>query len=154
MSSSNSDKRKPMARVQRIPLFRREIHEHLNVAAFELLLAGARILSEGELTYQKDVGPMYYGSTMVTLDLERSAAYLRGQLDASMAEKLLALCSSHEQVRERLLEVARREASRLAGRDLGNWDIELKARRKGASVLVSLDVEAKAAQTSLFGQAS
>ena len=153
MSATRSKKKKPMARVSQIPLFQREIREHLSLSAFEVLVAGARVLSEGQIAQQDSSGPTYFGSTMVTWDLRRSATHLRGPLDASVAEKLLSLCQQDDQVRERLFEVARKEASRLAGTALSDWDIEMTVMRKGAQVLVDLDVEAKAEVPSLLHRA-
>jgi len=143
LSTIKSNKKRPMARALRIPLFQREIREHLSLSAFDVLLAGARILSEGQVA-QQDSGPTYYGSTMVTLDLERSGDHLRGPLDASTAEKLLLLCRQDGAVRERLFDVARREATRLAAVALSDWDIEMTVTRKAARLLIDLDVEARA----------
>ena len=40
--------KKPMARAERVTLFEREVRERLSVAAIEIVLAKAHVLSEGK----------------------------------------------------------------------------------------------------------
>src|SRR5688500_4221999 len=78
--------RKPMAMARRVSLFEREVTVRLAPVAVELLHGAARVLSEGELT-----GDVYAGSTMLTVDLARTADRIADPPDASTAQKVALL---------------------------------------------------------------
>ncbi|MCD6499184.1 MAG: hypothetical protein J7M25_12910 [Deltaproteobacteria bacterium] len=139
------DDRKPMARVVRIPLFRRKIVETLNLAAMEVLLAGARKLSEGQLAQPRN-GPLRYdGSTMLTIDLRQAEPFVRNPLDAATAIELAHRCISEPALLSALKQIAQTEAERLAGRRLSSVEIEIKTHAQKEQILIDLDVEATVA---------
>ena len=143
-SNTNPDlsDQKPMARVVRIPLFHRQVRETLNLTAVEILLAGARKLSEGQLAHPQKAVPRYYGSTMLTIDLRQARPYVRNPLDAATAVRLAQRCNTEPILVFALKRIAQAEAERLAGGPLASVEIEVKARARKEQVLVDLDVEA------------
>lgn len=137
------DKR-PMASVRRVNLFRREIRERLSQPALEILLARARAISEGKLTKKKKgkKNGRYYGSTMLTLELQEAREHIRDPLDAASALKLQELLREDKRFKNRLREIAQGEAERIAGCSLERVDMELRLDAEGDRILVDLDVEA------------
>ena len=135
--------RRPMARVTQIPLIFREIRERVNPAALEILVAGARRLSEGQVSELPDGSMRYFGSTMLTLDLAQPGPYLRPGLDAKDALTLAGAIQSDPELREVIRRLAIREAERLAGTVLHHVDVELRVATRGTLVLLDLDVEAR-----------
>ena len=73
--------RKPMARVTRIALFEREVRERITLAALDLLLSRAEVISEGQRNVRggRDA---YFGSTMLTFDLPALSVVIRDACDA------------------------------------------------------------------------
>lgn len=137
------DKR-PMASVRRVNLFRREIRERLSLPALEILLARARAISEGKLT-QKKKGPVkqrYYGSTMLTLELQEAREHIRDPLDAASALKLKEMLREDRRFTNRLREIVQKEAERIAGCSLERVDMEMRLDAEGNRILVDLDLEA------------
>ncbi|HEX4459216.1 MAG TPA: hypothetical protein VIA18_14660, partial [Polyangia bacterium] len=78
--------KKPMARAARVTLFEREVRERLSVAAIDLVLERARILSEGKRAASPTAAQRYFGSTMVTIDVAELAELVRDPCDVRMTE--------------------------------------------------------------------
>ena len=133
--------RKPMARVTRIALFEREVRERLSLAALELLLSRAEVISEGQRSVRggRDA---YFGSTMLTFDLPAMAVLLRDACDAATARRLASLLEADGRVAGRVQELAAREAARVAGAAPGAVSTHIAIRAQGARVFVDVDVEA------------
>ena len=128
-----------MAAVRRIGLFRREIRESLDPAAVEVLLASATRISEGQ------VGPdgRFYGSTMLTIDLERVRPRVRDACDVATAVRLAALLETETALHERLGRLAVSEARRIASSGLRRPEADLRVRVEGTRVFIDIDVEAE-----------
>jgi hypothetical protein len=127
-----------MAIARRVSLFEREVTVRLAPAALELLHGAARVLSEGELT-----GDVYAGSTMLTIDLARTADRVADPPDASTAQKVALLYAADERCREHARRVAIAEARRTAGCNLAQSTIDVESRARGAELHLSLNVEAR-----------
>lgn len=127
-----------MAMTRRVSLFEREVHVRLAPAAVDLLHGAARILSEGEMT-----GDAYAGSTMLTVDLTRTADRVSDPPDASTAQRIAFLYASDEKCRQYARRIAVTEAVRTAGVDLTAPHIDVESRARGAEVHLSLNVEAQ-----------
>jgi|KBSSwiStaDraftv2_1062776.scaffolds.fasta_scaffold202623_3 hypothetical protein len=125
-----------MAIARRISLYEREIRVHLGTAALEVLFQLAETLSEG----QRD-GGKYFGSTMITLDLERAGGLVREPCDAASARRVAELLARDARVQARARDLATTAAVRRAGTPLGNLQVELRARAAGPRVHVDVDVE-------------
>lgn len=126
-----------MAMTRRVSLFEREVRVRLAPAAVDLLHGAARVLTEGELT-----GDLYAGSTMLTVDLARTADRVSDPPDASTAQRVAVLYAADERCRNHARRVAVAEATRTAGVDLTAPHVDLESRSRGAEVHLSLNVEA------------
>jgi hypothetical protein len=131
---------RPLARVQRIALFEREVRERLSRAALDLVFERAEVISEGQRSTRAGQ-PVYFGSTMLTLDLEALSPQLRESCDAGTARRLATLLSSDAAVAARVKAVAKREAARIAGGRLESVATEMKVSARGARVFIDVDVE-------------
>jgi hypothetical protein len=135
-----------MARALRVSLFEREIRERLSNSALEVLFSSATCLSEGSVARGMTGSDTYYGSTMLTFELSSRTAALRDPCDAASAHKVAAYMAGDRRVVERVRELARAEAERLAGRALSRAEVELRARSQGCSVYLDVDVEGELAR--------
>jgi hypothetical protein len=131
---------RPLRRVERIALFEREVRERPSRAALELVFRRAEVISEGQRAH-RDGRPTYFGSTMLTLDLEALAPSLREACDAGTARRLAALLAGDPSVSSRVKTIATREAIRLAGGRLRTIATEVKVTARGARIFIDVDVE-------------
>jgi hypothetical protein len=132
---------RPLARVERISLFEREVRLRLSRAALDLVFAAAKVMSEGQRSTRpgKDA---FFGSTMLTIDLGAVAGAVRDACDARSAQRLAALLGDDGDARERVKAIASREIHRLTGARPKALTVEIKVRAQGATVFVDADLEA------------
>jgi hypothetical protein len=131
---------RPLARVERIALFEREVRERPSRAALELVFRKAEVMSEGQKS-PRNGRPVFFGSTMLTIDLEALAPLLRESCDAGTARRLAALLSNDPAIASRVKTIATLEAARLAGGRLTSIALEVKVSARGARVFIDVDVE-------------
>src|SRR5689334_15114401 len=105
---------RPLARVQRIALFEREVRERLSRAAMDLVFERAEVISEGQRSTRAGQ-PVYFGSTMLTINLDTLAPSLREACDAGTARRLATLLLDDASVNTRVKQIATREAARIVG---------------------------------------
>jgi hypothetical protein len=127
-----------MAIARRVSLFARAIEIRLAPAALELLHDAARVLTEGELD-----GDAYAGSTMMTVDLTRTADRVSDPPDASTAQRVAFLYAADERARERARRIAIAEAHRVARCELVAPHVDVESRANGAELCLSVNVEAR-----------
>jgi hypothetical protein len=127
-----------MAVARRVSLFAREVSVRLAPVAVDLLHDAARVIHEGEL-----VGDLYAGSTMMTVDLSRTADLISDPPDASTAQRIAFLYAADDRCREHARRIAIAEARRAAGCDLSMPRVDVESRARGAELHFSLNVEAK-----------
>jgi hypothetical protein len=127
-----------MVMTRRVSLFEREVSVRLAPIALELLHGAARTLTEGDLA-----GDAYAGSTMLTIDLARTADRISDPVDASTAQRVAVLYEADERCRDHARRIAAKEARRIAGVDLVAPHIDLESRARGHEVHLSLNVEAQ-----------
>jgi hypothetical protein len=132
---------KPMARAIRVTLFEREIRERLSVAAVEILLERARILSEGKRSASPTAARAYFGSTMITIDVAALADVVREPCDARSAARVADLIRDDARVTRRVHKIAAREAERLADGPVRVRPGEVRVRSQGTLIYVDVDVE-------------
>lgn len=125
-----------MAVARRVSLFEREIRVSLGTSAIEILFDGAQCLSEG----QRD-GDRWFGSTMITIDLERAGAALSDPCDVASARRVAELLAHDARVLARARALAARAASERAGSALEALTVEIVARPAGRKVHLDVDVE-------------
>ena len=145
-------KRRPMARVRHVALFSREIRERLSLAGAELLLTSATRLTEGQLSGDGH----YFGSTMLTVDLEQAQerGLLREEPDVATALRLARLMAASAAVRRRVGDLAGEAAERQAQRPLVGVELDIRVRAEGLLVFVDVDVEARAERQTANQQSS
>jgi hypothetical protein len=131
---------RPLARVRRIALFEREVREHLSRAALDLVFERAEVMSEGQKSTRAGQ-PVYFGSTMLTIDLEKLAPALREDCDAGTARRLATLLARDAAVAARVKTIASKEAARIVGARLGSVATEVKVQARGVRVFIDVDVE-------------
>jgi hypothetical protein len=127
-----------MAMARRVSLFEREVRVRLAPVAVELLHTAARVLTEGEL-----VGDLYEGSTMMTIDLARTATLISDPPDATTAQRVAFLYASDERCRAHGRRVAVAEARRTSGKELVAPHVDVESRAKGPEIHLSLNIEAQ-----------
>lgn len=130
--------RKPMAVTRRVSLFEREVTIRLAPVALELIHGAARVLTEGELC-----GDAYAGSTMLTVDLARTADRISDPPDASTAQRAAVLYAADERCRDRARRIGIAEAARRAGCPLAAPHVDVETRARGAELHLSVNVEAQ-----------
>jgi hypothetical protein len=117
------------------------MRERLSRAALELLLARAEVIWERQRNTRAG-REAYFGSTMLTIDLEALAPALREACDAGTARRLAILLESDPVVASRVEEIAAREAARVAGAAPRQVSAEMKVSARGVRVFIDVDVEA------------
>jgi hypothetical protein len=140
-SHAGAGPRKPMAKAARVTLFEREVRERLSSSAVEILLDGAEVLSEGQRVRALRGGEVFYGSTMLTIDIARAAELVRDRCDDDNARRVSAMMAADPRVGNRLREVAEREATRLAGVTVRAHATDVRFRTTGTTILVDIDLE-------------
>jgi hypothetical protein len=133
--------KKPMARAARVTLFEREIRERLSVAAIEILLERARVLSEGKRSASATAARAYFGSTMITIDVATLSSVVRDHCDARAAARIADLMRGDARVTRRVHKLAEREAQRLAAGPVQVRPGEVRVRSQGTLIYLDVDVE-------------
>ena len=127
-----------MAMARRVSLFERTVSVRLAPVAVDILHDAARVLSEGELT-----GDIYAGSTMLTVDLARTATRVSDPPDASTAQRVAFLYAADERCREHARRIAVAEARKSAGCELSSAHVDVESRARGSELHLSMSVEAQ-----------
>jgi hypothetical protein len=125
-----------MAVCRRVALFEREIRVSLATSAIEVLFEHAGLLSEGQRE-----GGRWFGSTMITFDLERAGSLLGDPCDAASARRVAELLAGDARVVARARSLASAAAADRAGGPLAGLTVEVKARAAGRKVHLDVDVE-------------
>jgi len=129
--------KKPVAMARRVSLFEREVTVRLAPVAIDLLHAAARSLSEGEFA-----GATYTGSTMLSVELERTRDRISDPPDASTAQRVALLYAGDERCREHARRIAIKEARRMASCALAAPNVDVESRARGSEVHLTFNVEA------------
>ena len=127
-----------MAMARRVSLFERQVSVRLAPVAVDILHGAARMLSEGELA-----GDIYAGSTMLTVDLTRTANVISDPPDASTAQKVAFLYAADDRCRDHAKRIAVAEARKAAGCELTAAHVDVESRSRGAELHLSMSVEAQ-----------
>ncbi|MEZ4367596.1 MAG: hypothetical protein R2939_15160 [Kofleriaceae bacterium] len=131
--------RRPMAMARRVSLFERQVVVKLSPVAVDILLGAGATLTEGGVTDAR-----YQGSTMVTIDLARTALAVSDPLDAATARRVAELYPTDERARARARALAVAEATRAAGCALSETVVDVRAAARGRAVHLDLELEARA----------
>ena len=135
---------RPMTRATRITLFEREVRERLSPAALDVAFDRAELLSEGQPT-ERGGRRVYFGSTMMTVDLPALGEILRETCDAATARRFATLLQEDTTVSKRIQVIAEREAARLLGSAPRELRTHVTIYAQGAKVFLDVDVEGELA---------
>ena len=133
---------KPLARATRAAVVGRGARGGSTLSRLleEELFRSAEVLSEGGC---RKAGDGYFGSTMISIDLERLGRVLRGGLDAPARRALAEAIDGSVRVRLRAMRLARAEAlRRTPGRSLGTVYVETRVRLTDLQIHIDVDLEA------------
>jgi hypothetical protein len=134
-------RRKPMATARRISLFEREVTVRLSPVGVDVLFGAGSVLSEGDFA-----GDRFCGSTMITIDLARTAGSISDPVDASTARRLAELVPGDDHARDRARRIAIGAALRTAGCALADPKVDVRASSVGQQLHLDLDLEASRRQ--------
>lgn len=133
---------KPLARAQRGPAILRRGYSVLSRELEEALFRHADVLSEGYCGASPEAGESYFGSTMISCELDRIALHFRGGLDAAAREEFAMAIDGSVRVRLRAMRMACAEASRrVQHRALGTALVEVRVRMTEAQLHIDVDLE-------------
>lgn len=135
---------KPPVRVRPGALLRAHHADALGPRAEEELFRLAEVLTEGRIE-----GHTFFGSTLITIDLEQVGLHLRGLEGRTERERILAVASGSVRVRLRAMRLACADvAGRHPERTLGTATTETRFRLEGAKLLIDVEVEVPVAASS------
>jgi hypothetical protein len=132
---------KGLAKATRAPLFIERTHRALTREAEEVLFEHAEVMTEGSAG--RDPGAeSFFGSTMITIDLDKLAGRLRGLDAPGMHETLCEVVGSSVRMRLRAMRIACAEvARRVPERDLGTAQVEIRTSIVGSRLHLDVDLE-------------
>lgn len=114
----------------------------LTDAAVEALFRHAEVLTEGAVASDGQA-ERFFGSVMITIDLDAVRMQCRGLEAKGMLDRLLGSVEGSVRVRIRTHRLARRAVSeRHPDRELGTVHIETRFSRQPRALLIDIDLEA------------
>ncbi len=135
-------KLKPLARATRSPALVRRGHVVLSRALEEEIFRSAEILSEGSCRSEGAPHDSYFGSTMISVDLERLRKQWRGDFDPRARQQLSEAVDGSVRVRLRAMRLACAEATRrVSDRELGTALCEIRVRLTETQLHIDVDLE-------------
>jgi hypothetical protein len=139
---------KPIRKATRLPLVSELRGCHLTRFGQQALLDEARVVSEGMVEEADDRGPVYHGSTLVTVSLDRED--LSPLLRSPGAERVAGIARRSIGLHVRLMRLARAEAERRAAPRLPRaMRVEMEFSVDGPRLLVDIAVECPLAEPAL-----
>jgi hypothetical protein len=132
---------RPLAQVNRIALFEREVIEHLSQAALDAVFAHAQVLSEGEVSGLQSKR-VFLGSTMLTCEMADLAKILREPADEGTARHLALLLVKEPSLGQRTQAIVQREVERITRVRPKSVRGETRIRSQGTRIFFDIDVEA------------
>lgn len=147
-------KLKPLVRATRmLGVSRHKRGVTLSPSLEEELFRVADVLSEGSCRGGATQGDSYFGSTMISVELDRLRSWFRGGLDAEARRALYQAVDGSVRVRLRALRLARAEAARrLPNRALGTAYIDTTVRITEQQLHIDVDLEVPLSVSSRSGQ--
>jgi len=115
---------------------------YLSRGAEEALLEDIEVISEGEERGAPHGERRYFGSTMITIDLDALQKRWRGPLDDALIAELRRLVEGSVRMRLRVSRIACAEAARrVSARPLGTAAVESSVRIHGRTLHIDVDLE-------------
>lgn len=133
---------KPLARASRSPALVERQGISISRALEEELFRCAEVLSEGSRRSAPGQRDSYFGSTMISVDLERLLPLFRGGLDPHTRQRLAEAVDGSVRVRLRAMRLARAEAvRRVQDRSIGTAHVETRVRLTAHQLHIDVDLE-------------
>lgn len=133
---------KPLVRARRSPALVQRAGVSLSRALEEELFRAAEVLSEGSRRTIAGQRDSYFGSTMISIDLDRLRPLFRGGLDGRARERLARAVEGSVRVHLRAMRLARAEAARrVQDRSLGTAQVETRVRLTEHHLHIDVDLE-------------
>jgi len=130
---------KPPARARKIRAWHRGRHGVLSESAIAELFRSSEVLTEGGL----DEGARWYGSIMITFDLDRFARRCRDMETPEDLNAIVDAVGGSVRVRVRAHRMACAEVyRRFPDRDVGTAQLWSRFSREGMRLLLDMDLEA------------
>ncbi len=150
----NAGKLKPPVRATRTAgLARRTGAITLGRGLEEALFGFAEVLSEGSCRGGHGQPDSYFGSTMISVELEQLRAWFRGGFDARARRELIEALDGSVRVRLRAMRLSRAEAARrVPDRTLGTVYVETTVRLTEHQLHIDVDLEAQLSVSSDAGR--
>ena len=144
---------KPLVRAHRAAALVRRGSVCLSRALEEELFRCAEVLSEGGRRSAGGQRDSYFGSTMISIDLDRVRPLFRGGLDERTRKLLADAVDGSVRVRLRAMRMARAEAARrVQDRTLGTAYVETRVRLTERQLHIDVDLEVALSVSSGSGQ--
>lgn len=144
---------KPLVRASRAPALVRHTSVCITRALEEELFRCAEVLSEGSRRAVGGQRDSYFGSTMISVDLERLRPLFRGGLDERTRQLLADAVDGSVRVRLRAMRLARAEAARrVQDRTLGTAFVETRVRLTQRQLHIDVDLEVTLSVSSDAGE--
>lgn len=144
---------KPLVRATRAAALVRRSSVCLTRALEEELFRCAEVLSEGGRRAVGGQRDSYFGSTMISVDLERLRPLFRGGLDERTRQLLADAVDGSVRVRLRAMRLARAEAARrVQDRTLGTAFVETRVRLTQRQLHIDVDLEVTLSVSSGAGE--
>jgi hypothetical protein len=144
---------KPLVRASRASALVRRSSVSISRALEAALFESAEVLSEGGCRAQGGPRDSYFGSTMISVDLERLRPLFRSGLDSAARRGLLAAVEGSLRVRLRAMRLARAEAARrVPERVLGTAYVETRVWLTDRHLHIDVDLEVPLGVSSASGQ--
>jgi hypothetical protein len=138
-----------MVRVRPAALMRERSGWALGSRAEEELFRSAEVFSEGRAS-----GDVFYGSTLVSIDLARALAGMDLAADPALLARVVDAIAGSVRVRIRAMRLAEEDlARRFPDRMVGTARTETRFRTEGTMLLVDVDLEASIGAASGTGGA-
>ena len=137
-----ASKLKPLVKARSAPRLIQQRSWRLSHALEEALFVHADVLSEGSMRVLGPGQSTYYGSTMISIDVGKLGAFVRGLDEAAARRALLHAIDGSVRVRLRAMRMARAEAARrVHRRTLGTALCEIRMHLRGAALHIDVDLE-------------
>lgn len=129
-----------MARASRVALIEREVRCQLGGAALGLLLSRAEVIAEGRRADGPTAQGAFFGTTMITIRLDRLTDLIRDPITPETTAHLADLLRADRGALDRLRKLAHKEARRLDPA-AGRIRTEVRVRTDGTTLYVDIEME-------------
>ncbi len=139
---TKTDRIKGLAKARRGAVMRRRGGEALSRETEEWLFEAPDVLCEGSVREGRAGKASWFGSTMITFDLDTIASRYRGTFDRDAQNRLVSALEGSVRVRIRAMRIACAEvARRLPDRRLGTAQVETRVRLVDQKLHLDVDLE-------------